>query len=93
MLNCVPRCGATGQSQRRGAAVQIAMTALASSAVNGTAATTSQAISADMIYLRMVADALGGSATNLDVTPLDWREVEELVQESYRLVAPKRLKT
>jgi twitching motility protein PilJ len=68
------RSGATAivqEFQRRGAAVQMAMTALASSVVGGTAATTSQAISADMIYLRMVADALGGSATNLDVTPLD----------------------
>ncbi len=33
----------------------------------------------------------GWTSLRLDGAPLEWREVEELVQESYRLVMPKRL--
>ena len=33
----------------------------------------------------------GWTSLRLDGTPLEWREVEELVHESYRLVMPKRL--
>ena len=34
----------------------------------------------------------GWTSLRLDGTPLEWREVEELVRESYRLVMPKRQK-
>ena len=33
----------------------------------------------------------GWIALRLDLPKIDWKEVEELVTESYRLVAPKRL--
>ncbi len=33
----------------------------------------------------------GWTSLRLDGTPPEWREVEELVHESYRLVMPKRL--
>ena len=68
------RSGATSivqEFQRRALAVQMAMGGLISSAAAGGSAATSQAISTDMTYLRMVVDALGGNATNLDVRPLD----------------------
>jgi twitching motility protein PilJ len=68
------RSGATAivqEFQRRGAAVQMAIGSLAASAVQGTAAATSQLIATDMTYLRMVVDALAGNGSNLDVRPLD----------------------
>ncbi len=34
----------------------------------------------------------GWTSLRLDGTPLEWREVEELVRESYRLIMPKRQK-
>ena len=33
----------------------------------------------------------GARAINLDVTDVDWIEIAELVDASYRMVAPKRL--
>jgi twitching motility protein PilJ len=68
------RSGATAiiqEFQRRAAAVQLAVAGLTASAAQGNAAASSRAIATDISYLRMVTDALAGSSSNLDVTPLD----------------------
>ena len=68
------RSGATAviqEFQRRGVAVQTAIASIAANTANANAGAIAQTIAADMAYLRMVTDALGGVATNLDVTPLD----------------------
>jgi twitching motility protein PilJ len=56
--------------QRRGAAVQAALSGLAASAAAGNTNAV-QAVANDMAYLRAVTDALSGQATGLDVAPLD----------------------
>ena len=66
------RSGATAiiqEFQRRGTAVQSALAVLGRTALDESNA--GQTIGTDMTYLRMVADALAGNASNLDVTPLD----------------------
>jgi hypothetical protein len=42
-------------------------------------------------YLPAYMAHRGWIALRLDLPKIDWKEVEELVTESYRLVAPKRL--
>ncbi len=42
-------------------------------------------------YLPAYMAHKGWIALRLDVGKIDWNEVEELVAESYRLIAPKRL--
>ena len=42
-------------------------------------------------YLPAYMSHRGWIALRLDVGKIDWDEVEELVAESYRLIAPKRL--
>jgi len=42
-------------------------------------------------YLPAYIGPRGWVGIRLDVGPIDWREVADFVQESYRLVAPKRL--
>ena len=68
------RSGSTAviqEFQRRGMAVQTAIAGLAANTANTNAGAVAQTIAVDMAYLRMVTDALGGAATNLDVAPLD----------------------
>ena len=57
--------------QRRGAAVQAGLSALAANVGGGDAAAATQTVADDMAYLRAVTDALSGQATGLDVAPLD----------------------
>ncbi len=42
-------------------------------------------------YLPAYIGARGWVGLRLDVRPVNWREVEALVRDSYRLTAPKRL--
>ncbi len=42
-------------------------------------------------YLPAYMSHRGWVALRLDLGKVDWKEVEELVGESYRLIAPKRL--
>lgn len=66
------RSGSTAivqEFQRRGAAVQSALSNLGRTSLDDGNA--GQAIGGDVTYLRMVADAFAGNASNLDVTPLD----------------------
>ena len=42
-------------------------------------------------YLPPYLRRSGWVGLRLDVGDVDWREVEELVEDSYRLVAPRRL--
>ena len=42
-------------------------------------------------YLPQYMSHRGWIALRLDAGKVDWSEVEELVSESYRLIAPKRL--
>jgi phosphoribosylglycinamide formyltransferase-1 len=45
----------------------------------------------DRFYLPSYIGSRGWVALRLDVGPVDWEEVRELLAGSYRLVAPKRL--
>jgi len=47
--------------------------------------------SPDQFYLPAYIGPKGWVALRLDVGPVDWDEVTELIAGSYRLVAPKRL--
>jgi phosphoribosylglycinamide formyltransferase-1 len=47
--------------------------------------------SPDRFYLPSYIGSRGWVALRLDVGPVDWDEVKELLAGSYRLVAPKRL--
>ncbi len=57
--------------QNRGAAVQNSLALLAANVGSRNAGTITASIATDMVYLRMVTDALSGVATNLDVVALD----------------------
>jgi len=57
--------------QNRGAAVQNSLALLAANVGSRNAGTITASIETDMVYLRMVTDALSGVATNLDVVALD----------------------
>jgi len=46
---------------------------------------------ADRFYIPPYLGPKGWVALRLDVGPIDWEEVAELVRGSYQLVAPKRL--
>ena len=68
------RSGSTAviqEFQNRGAAVQNSLAMLATNVATVDAQTTAAAIATDMVYLRMVTDALGGADTNLDVAALN----------------------
>ena len=68
------RSGSTAviqEFQRRSVGLQTAVAGLAANAAAANAMAIAQSIAVDMAYLRMVTDALGGSATNLDVAALD----------------------
>jgi len=45
----------------------------------------------ERFYMPAYIGPKGWLALRLDIGPVDWNEVAELVVESYRLVAPKRL--
>jgi len=45
----------------------------------------------ERFYLPAYIGSRGWVALRLDVGPIDWDEVSELIVHSYRLVAPKRL--
>lgn len=45
----------------------------------------------DRFYMPSYVGPKGWVALRLDVGPVDWSEVAELVADSYRLIAPKRL--
>lgn len=45
----------------------------------------------ERFYLPAYMGHRGWVAFRLDVGPIDWKEVEELLTESYRLVAPRKL--
>jgi phosphoribosylglycinamide formyltransferase-1 len=47
--------------------------------------------SPDRFYLPAYIGSRGWVALRLDVGPVDWDEVKELLMGSYRLVAPKKL--
>ena len=57
--------------QNRGAAVQNSLALLAANVGSRNAETIAASIATDMVFLRMVTDALSGAATNLDVVALD----------------------
>jgi twitching motility protein PilJ len=57
--------------QKRGTAVQNRLALLAADSGTDDAESIAATIATDMVYLRMVTDALSGVDTNLDVTPLD----------------------
>ena len=57
--------------QNRGAALQNSLALLAANVGSRNAGTITASIATDMVYLRMVTDALSGVATNLDVAALD----------------------
>lgn len=68
------RSGSTAviqEFQSRGAAVRNSLAMLATNVATADAQTTAAAIATDMVYLRMVTDALGGADTNLDVAALN----------------------
>ncbi|MDH3440488.1 MAG: methyl-accepting chemotaxis protein, partial [Gammaproteobacteria bacterium] len=68
------RSGSTAvvqEFQNRGAAVRNSLAMLATNVAAANAQTTAATIATDMAYLRMVADALGGADTNLDVAALN----------------------
>jgi predicted DNA-binding protein (MmcQ/YjbR family) len=49
------------------------------------------AVDPSRFYLPAYIGPRGWAGLRLDVGPIDWEEVGELVVDSYRLVAPKRL--
>ena len=57
--------------QNRGTAVRNSLALLAADVSSRNAGTITASIATDMVYLRMVTDALSGVATNLDVVALD----------------------
>jgi twitching motility protein PilJ len=57
--------------QSRGSAVQNSLSLLAANVGSRNAETMAATIATDMVYLRMVTDALSGANTNLDVVALD----------------------
>ena len=68
------RSGATAviqEFQRRGAAMQSALSGLVANSTSGGAATATLAIADDLAFLRSVTNALSGEATDLDVAALD----------------------
>jgi len=64
--------------QNRGAAIRSGLALLAADVGSGDAERITATIATDMVYLRMVTDALSGAGTNLDVAALD-DETRELV--------------
>ncbi len=76
------RSGSTAviqEFQRRGVAVQTAVTGLAANMSNADTGAIAKTVAANMDYLRMVTSALGGSATNLDVAALDNASIEAVL--------------
>ena len=57
--------------QNRGAAVRSGLALLAADVGSGDAENITATIATNMVFLRMVTDALSGADTNLDVAPLD----------------------
>ena len=47
----------------------------------------------ERFYVPPYVGPRGWVGVRLDVHPIDWEELAEVVQESYRLTAPKRLAT
>ncbi len=70
LLESTGSVAAIQEFQRRGVAVQAALSTLAAN-VSGGSAAAAQAVADDMAYLRAVTDALSGQVTGLDVAPLD----------------------
>jgi twitching motility protein PilJ len=71
LLNLSGSTAVIQEFQNRGAAIQSGLALLAANVGSGDAESITGAIATNMVFLRMVTDALSGAASNLDVAPLD----------------------